>query len=70
MLVVTNNRDDGSTGSLPWAIVQANLPGADTITFAPAVFDTPQTITLSSALPALTGMALTTIQDRGQPAHR
>src|SRR5262249_27542079 len=33
-LVVTNTLDDGSTGSLRWAVGQANLNGgADTITF-------------------------------------
>ena len=47
--VVTNTLDDGSTGSLRWAVEQANTTsGADSITFDPTVFSTPQTITLTT----------------------
>jgi fibronectin-binding autotransporter adhesin len=48
--------------SLPQAINLANvLPTADTIMFAPSVFITPQTITLSAGQLMLTDMATTTI---------
>src|SRR5262249_57790631 len=44
-----NTLDDGSVGSLRWAVEQANAAaGADTIDFDTAVFATPQTITLTS----------------------
>jgi fibronectin-binding autotransporter adhesin len=44
---VTNTLDDGSAGTLCWAIVQANTTGGDqTIAFDKTVFKTPQTITL------------------------
>ncbi len=44
---VNNLLDDGSVGSLPWAVGQADsTAGANTITFDPTVFATPQTITL------------------------
>src|SRR5271157_3382689 len=44
---VTNTADSG-TGSLPWAIGQANLTGgAETITFDPTAFASAQTITLT-----------------------
>ena len=47
-LTVTNTLDDGSTGSLRWAVGQANAhAGGDTITFDTTVFRTPQTITLA-----------------------
>jgi hypothetical protein len=47
---VTSDADDGSTGTLRWAIHSANAtPGADTITFAGA-----RNILLTGALPALT----------------
>ena len=45
---VTSAADDGSTGTLRWAITQANgSPGVNTISFDPTVFATPQTITLT-----------------------
>ena len=48
-IAVTNTLDDGSSGSLRWAVGQANLnAGADTITFNPAVFAKAQTITLTA----------------------
>src|SRR5262249_29790432 len=44
---VLNTLDDGSVGSLRWAVGQANATaGADTIDFDRGVFSTPQTITL------------------------
>jgi parallel beta-helix repeat protein len=55
-ITVTNTLDDGSVGSLRWAIGQANVGGgAETITFAPALFNTPQTITLNGTQLELTG---------------
>jgi hypothetical protein len=45
---VTNTLDDGSVGSLRWAVNQANAnPGQDWIDFSSAVFNTPKTITLT-----------------------
>ena len=45
---VLNTLDDGSAGSLRWAVGQANsTTGADTINFASGVFSTPQTILLN-----------------------
>ncbi len=45
---VTNTADSG-TGSLRWAVGQANSAGgADTIDFDSTVFNTPRTITLTS----------------------
>jgi fibronectin-binding autotransporter adhesin len=45
---VTSTLDDGSTGTLRWAIGQANSAGgAETINFDPTVFATSQTITLN-----------------------
>ena len=45
---VNSTLDDGSVGTLRWAIGQANSTGgAETITFDPTVFATPQTITLT-----------------------
>src|SRR5262249_47426716 len=47
-LVVSNTNDSGA-GSLRQAILDANsLAGADTVTFDPAVFATPQTIKLTT----------------------
>src|SRR5262249_27348975 len=47
---VLNTLDDGSVGSLRWAVGQANsTAGADTINFSPAVFNTMKTITLGGA---------------------
>lgn len=63
--VVTNTNDAGP-GSLRQALANADaLPGADTITFDPAVFGTtPQTITLTSG--NLTVTTDVTIQGPGQ----
>src|SRR5262249_57500663 len=45
---VVNTLDDGSVGSLRWAVGQANATaGADTIDFDRGVFSTPRTITLA-----------------------
>jgi predicted outer membrane repeat protein len=47
---VTNTLDDGSVGSLRWAVGQANsTTGADTIVFDKSVFATPQTIHLGGS---------------------
>lgn len=55
-LVVKTAADSGP-GSLRQAILDANAgPGADAITFDPEVFGDPQTITLGSELPELTGV--------------
>jgi hypothetical protein len=52
---VTNLLDDGSVGSLRWAVGQANMAGGDqSIDFDPTVFATPQTITLSGTQLELT----------------
>ena len=49
VFTVTNTLDNGSVGSLPWAVTQANAnPGANTINFSPTAFKTHQTITLVS----------------------
>ncbi len=46
---VTNTLDDGSEGSLRWAIDQANSnQGPETISFDPTFFAIPQTITLTA----------------------
>jgi hypothetical protein len=59
---VTNTLDDGSVGSLRWAVGQANsTPGADTINFDPTQFNTPQIITLTGTQLSLTDTAATTI---------
>jgi len=55
MFTVNSTADDGSTGTLRWAIGQANSAGgAETIQFDPTVFATPQTITLSGTQLELT----------------
>jgi hypothetical protein len=65
-LSVTNARDDGSNGSLRWAVDQANsLVGADTITFDPSVFATSQTIPLTAGQLELKDVATTTITGPG-----
>jgi hypothetical protein len=47
---VTNTLDDGSQGSLRWAVSQANTnPEADTIAFDSTAFSTAQTITLGGS---------------------
>ena len=44
---VTSTLDDGSDGTLRWAVAQANSGGDNTIAFDAGVFGTPQTITLA-----------------------
>src|SRR5262245_14704676 len=52
---VTNTLDDGSVGSLRWAIGQANAhPGDDAINFDRSVFGSHQTIALAGAQLQLT----------------
>jgi hypothetical protein len=52
---VTNLLDDGSVGSLRWAVGQVNMAGGDqTIDFDPTMFATPQTITLTGTQLELT----------------
>ena len=52
---VNNLLDDGSVGSLRWAVGQANSSlGDNTINFDKTVFKTPQTITLSGSQLELT----------------
>jgi parallel beta-helix repeat protein len=64
MLTVSNTNDHGA-GSLRAAVLQANTDGGgDTIVFS-SLFDTPQTITLTSGQLALTGKATTTISGPG-----
>jgi hypothetical protein len=47
---VTNLLDDGSVGSLRWAVGQANTAGGDqTIDFDPTVFATPQIARVTSS---------------------
>ena len=47
---VSNTLDDGSTGSLRWAVAQANeSSGADEITFDPSLFSSQRTIALEPA---------------------
>ncbi|MBX7105659.1 MAG: right-handed parallel beta-helix repeat-containing protein [Gemmataceae bacterium] len=54
LIVVTNNNDSGA-GSLRQAVIDANAAGGtDTITFDPTVFATAKTISLLTALPAIT----------------
>src|SRR6516225_3436855 len=50
---VNSTADDGSTGTLRWAVAQANAntnPAGSVINFDPVLFSTPQTITLTSTL--------------------
>ena len=57
-LLVKNNNDSGD-GSLRQAILNANsFGGSNTITFDSSFFSTAQTITLTSALPSITGTAI------------
>ncbi|HSD82212.1 MAG TPA: hypothetical protein VLG46_00035, partial [Anaerolineae bacterium] len=52
---VTSTADDGSAGTLRWAIDQANTnAGSDTIDFAIGTVGSQQTITLTAALPTIT----------------
>jgi hypothetical protein len=63
-LTVSNTNDSGSS-SLRAAVTEANADGGgDTIVFS-SVFDTPQTITLTSGQLSLTGAATTTITGPG-----
>jgi len=65
--VVSDTIDNDSTGSLRWAMHQANRhPGADTIAFN-ITGRAPHTIVLDSALPSLTGQVL--IDGTTQPAN-
>ena len=51
---VNNSLDDGSVGSLRWAIEQANAAASDDdIVFDSAAFATPQVISFASALPTI-----------------
>ena len=73
--VVVNTNDDSDTGSLRWAIDQANaLPGADRIEFAIPTTDPGYdaksgvwTIAISQALPPLMGSDPVTIDGCSQP---
>jgi parallel beta-helix repeat protein len=50
LFIVTSLLDDGSVGTLRWAVAQADAAaGLPTITFDPSLFNTPQTIMLSGA---------------------
>src|SRR5262249_45235493 len=52
------NANDAGFGSLRQTIIDSLVnPGADTITFDPAFFNTPRTITLQSGLPQFTAAA-------------
>ncbi len=62
---VNSTADDGSTGTLRWAIDQADQNGqANTITFS-SLFNSPQTITLTGGTLDLTDTAKTTITGPG-----
>jgi hypothetical protein len=64
--IVVNNTSDSGTGSLRWAVATANAQtGPSTITFSSSVFNTAQTITLTSGPLTLTNPTLTTIQGPG-----
>src|SRR4051794_11203584 len=59
---VLNTLDDGSQGSLRWAVGQANsTAGADNIGFDTTAFSAPQTITLAAGQLTLTDADTTTI---------
>jgi predicted outer membrane repeat protein len=65
VFAVTNTRDDGTTGTLRWAVQQVNQgSGNDTIDFEGSVFSTPQTIALKGGQFNLTNTN-TTIQGPG-----
>src|SRR5438309_11987595 len=62
---VTNALDDGSAGSLRWAVGRANATaGADTISFS-SLFNLAQAITLTAGQLTLTDTATTTITGPG-----
>jgi predicted outer membrane repeat protein len=54
-LMVTNTQDDGGARSLRGVLAQANSNSGGDVAFDPALFSSPQTITLGSALPAVVG---------------
>jgi CSLREA domain-containing protein len=59
---VLHTLDDGSNGSLRWAIGQANAnPGADTVAFSAGTFAAAQTIQLTGGQLTMTDAATTTI---------
>lgn len=59
---VSNTRDDGSNGTLRWAIDRANsTAGPDTINFDPTMFSMPRTIKLTQGQLTLTDPDTTTI---------
>jgi serine/threonine protein kinase len=61
-IVVTSPLDDGSEGTLRWAVNEANSqPGPNFIGFDPNYFSTPQTIKLTQDSLTLTDSAETTI---------
>jgi predicted outer membrane repeat protein len=63
---VTNTQGDGSTGSLRWAVQQANqTPGSNTIDFEGPVFTTAQTISLKPGGQLTLSNYTTTIQGPG-----
>ncbi|MFO0937164.1 MAG: serine/threonine-protein kinase [Gemmataceae bacterium] len=66
-ILVTSTLDDGSPGTLRWAINEANTrQGEDTIAFDPTVFSTPQVITLTRGPLIMDDLSETTIL--GPPA--
>jgi hypothetical protein len=65
-LMVNSTADDGSAGTLRWAIGQANASNqAETIVFS-SLFNTPQRITLSGSPLVLSNPATTTITGPGE----
>jgi hypothetical protein len=65
-ITVNSLLDDGSAGTLRWAVGQANASKeADTIVFSPSTFDAPRTITLTGGALSLTGSYATTITGPG-----
>jgi hypothetical protein len=63
--VTKAGNDDGSTGTLSWAVGQVNAhPGTDTIAFS-SLFDSAQTITLTGGQLTLSDKATTTITGPG-----
>ena len=64
--IVTNTNDDAASGSLRWAITQANAnPGQDLITFA--IGNGPQTIAVKGNLPFITDPVI--IDGTTQPGY-
>ncbi len=57
---VTSVADDGSNGTLRWAVLSADSAGgSNTVTFDPTVFDTPRTIALAGGELILTSGTIT-----------